>query len=156
MADDDERLRLALEQRLEPEDSFDIEMVGRFVEQQDVRFRDQLPDAWPAASAIRRKASRCGCEDRRIRLCRVRSRSRAGLFVVVERSVIGERIEKNFLHRLAGTEDRILRHVTDAHALSNGAQSGSQASPVPPEFSAAWICRIRSARSGRRDRPRKA
>jgi len=52
VADDDEGLRLALQERLEPEDRFDVEVVGRLVEQQDVRLERQLArDGQPLAPA---------------------------------------------------------------------------------------------------------
>ncbi|MCZ2154160.1 MAG: hypothetical protein LC114_09725 [Bryobacterales bacterium] len=42
VADDNETFRLALEERLKPLNPFEIQVVGGFVEKQQVRFRGDL------------------------------------------------------------------------------------------------------------------
>ena len=43
MGDEEERALVALEESFEPVDRMDVKVIRRFVEQQDVGFRDECP-----------------------------------------------------------------------------------------------------------------
>ncbi len=70
VADEHERERGGREQLLQPEDALEVEVVGRLVEQQQVRLADQLPRDRRAACATRRTASRRPGRCGRTRPCR--------------------------------------------------------------------------------------
>ena len=57
MADHHKRLRSVRQQRLEPENRIDVEVVGRFVEQQQIRIADEgAGDSEPRLPAARQRA----------------------------------------------------------------------------------------------------
>ena len=109
VADHDERHRLGLEQRLEPEDRVDVQVVRRLVEQQQVRLADERAgDGQPCLPASGEDAGL----DRRIGEPGPAQRD-AGPVVVVA----GCRGDDPS-HGLVGFERRMLGHVADPQALA--------------------------------------
>jgi hypothetical protein len=123
VADHDERLGLALEHCFEPEDAFDVEVVRRLVEQEDVGLAHELlRDREPLAPAAgERLAAQLGLVETGLA---EGDGNAAELLVLVERVVVVQRVEQHFLDSLAGREHRILRHVPDAYTLAQSARAG--------------------------------
>ena len=112
--DDDRRTKLDGEQLFEPEDAFEVEMVGRLVEQQQVGGSGPARARSRAACASRRRASRC---ERDIVLkadSAERYRSTGSfsysLVVIVFHRVAAGRSDGPGLVRI---ELRLLRHISD-------------------------------------------
>ncbi len=93
VADDQRGMRIFLQPRFEPERAFEVEIVGRLVEQQQIGLARTKPPRAPRACASRRRIPPSGGRDRRWRSrarrgfpppaparCRRRSRSAAGRF----------------------------------------------------------------------------
>ena len=123
VTDDHERLRLAFQERLQPEDRFHVEMVGRLVEQQDVRLESQFArDGQPLPptagervggnGSIGEAGFAEGAGDAR------------GFLVVVERLLLLHGVDQDVFDRHPRREDRILRHVADAHTSAHRARAG--------------------------------
>ena len=123
VADDDERLRLAFQERLEPENGVDVEMIGGLIEQQDVGLQRQLArDGQALAPAAgqgiggERTVGEAGLTER--------AADPRRRFVFVERGRAAQRVGQDVLDRHAGREDGVLRDVADANALAHGARAG--------------------------------
>ena len=122
MAHGDERLGLAGQQLLEPEDAVDVEVVGGLVEQQQLGLAHQLArDGEPLLPAARQRRSSPAprprsppCPSPRPRARRSRGGRAAG------RRVPGAGPSRRSRTR---REDGVLRHVADAQSLARGART---------------------------------
>ena len=108
-------VRVAREMRLQPGDRLDVEMVGRLVEQHQLRrLGDQLRQRRPPPLAARGPLRR----QHRVELQPVHRRRHPPLLAGVE-PLPGERPE-----RREGREVRVLRHVADAHPRPHEPRAG--------------------------------
>ena len=120
----DERLRLARQQVLEPEDSLDVEVVRGLVEEQQLRLADErardrqplLPPAGEDASP-RRPVGEAGPADR--------DRDAALHLVLVEAEAV-EGMGEDRRDGRAFLERGVLRHEPDAKSLARRARAGGR------------------------------
>ena len=126
MADDEIRAALGAQQRLEPDDAGEIEVVGRLVEQQHVGGAGELAgDGEPLQPAAGERL------DRRVRVDEAGAAERLGDPSAASASCSSTSPATRLAHDLLGgrrrREARVLRHVADARQAAEraGAASGS-------------------------------
>src|SRR6185437_3588528 len=112
VADQEERESRVLQQLFEPEDAFDIEMIGRLIEQQQIGFGYELAcDGETFLPAAGEGFDRL-LEVLEAHPTQKSHRARFAL-MFIER-LFGEGVDDDLLNRFAGGESIFLRHISEA------------------------------------------
>ena len=111
-----ERERSVPEQIFQPEDAFEIKVVGRLVEQQEVRLPHQLPgDRAKRLRPTRRRACRRGWSAESAMPAHGEANVDARRLLVFLGDVVRQRVGHRFQHGAFAVEHVLLRQVAEPH-----------------------------------------